>query len=33
MQDLLETLVAIDTSVKQSGFLESGYGLGVPNSE
>jgi 2-dehydro-3-deoxyphosphooctonate aldolase (KDO 8-P synthase) len=33
MKDLLETLVAIDASVKQSGFLEAGYGLGVPTSE
>ena len=33
MKELLETLVAIDASVKQSGFLEAGYGLGVPTSE
>jgi 2-dehydro-3-deoxyphosphooctonate aldolase (KDO 8-P synthase) len=33
MKQLLETLVAIDTSVKQSDFLEAGFGLGVPNSE
>jgi len=33
MKDLLEILVSIDTSVKQSTFLESGYGLGVPTPE
>jgi 2-dehydro-3-deoxyphosphooctonate aldolase (KDO 8-P synthase) len=33
MKQLLETLVAIDASVKQSDFLEAGFGLGVPNSE
>jgi 2-dehydro-3-deoxyphosphooctonate aldolase (KDO 8-P synthase) len=33
MRQLLETLVSIDTSVKQKGFLEAGFGLGVPNSE
>ncbi len=31
MRQLLETLVSIDTSVKQDGFLEAGFGLGVPN--
>lgn len=33
MKQLLETLVTIDASVKQSGYLEAGLGLGVPNSE
>jgi len=33
MKDLLETLVLIDSSVKQHGYLEAGLGLGVPNSE
>jgi 2-dehydro-3-deoxyphosphooctonate aldolase (KDO 8-P synthase) len=33
MKELLETLVAIDSSVKQKPFLEASYGLGVPNSE
>lgn len=33
MKELLETLVAVDASVKQRGFLEAGYGLGVPNPE
>ena len=33
MKDLLETLVAIDSSIKKSEFLEAHYGLGVPNSE
>ena len=33
MKALLETLAAIDASVKQHGFLEAGYGLGVPNTE
>ncbi|MDH3616737.1 MAG: 3-deoxy-8-phosphooctulonate synthase [Gammaproteobacteria bacterium] len=33
MKQLLETLVSIDTSVKKSGFIEAGLGLGVPNSE
>jgi 2-dehydro-3-deoxyphosphooctonate aldolase (KDO 8-P synthase) len=33
MAALLETLVAIDTTVKQSEFLEADYGLGVPGSE
>ena len=30
MKELLETLVSIDTTVKQSGYLESTFGLGVP---
>ena len=30
MKQLLETLVSIDTSVKQNDFLEAGLGLGVP---
>jgi len=33
MKQLLETLVSIDQSVKQSAFLEAGFGLGVPKSE
>ncbi len=33
MKQLLETLVTIDAGVKQSGFLEAGLGLGVPNRE
>ncbi len=33
MKELLETLVAIDSSVKQKPFLEASYGLGVPESE
>jgi len=33
MKQLLETLVSIDTIVKQDGFLEAGFVLGVPNSE
>jgi 2-dehydro-3-deoxyphosphooctonate aldolase (KDO 8-P synthase) len=33
MAALLEMLVSIDKSVKQSEFLEADYGLGVPNSE
>jgi 2-dehydro-3-deoxyphosphooctonate aldolase (KDO 8-P synthase) len=33
MKQLLETLVSIDQSVKQSDFLEAGFGLGVPKSE
>lgn len=33
MASLLETLVAIDATVKQSGYLEADYGLGVPTSE
>ncbi|MGI9237892.1 MAG: 3-deoxy-8-phosphooctulonate synthase [Woeseiaceae bacterium] len=33
MKQLLETLVSIDASVKQSDFLEAGFGLGVPHQE
>ncbi len=33
MKQLLETLVSIDRCVKQDGFLEAGYGLGVQISE
>ncbi len=33
MKALLETLLAIDSSVKQRGYLEADYGLGVPDSE
>ena len=33
MKQLLETLVSIDTSVKQHGFQEADFGLGVPESE
>jgi len=33
MKELLETLVAVDTSVKQKPFLEASFGLGVPDSE
>jgi len=33
MKQLLETLMSIDASVKQSDYLEADYGLGVPNSE
>jgi len=33
MQQLLETLLSIDSSVKQSGYLEADFGLGVPDSE
>ncbi len=33
MRELLETLLAIDTCVKKSGYLEAEYGLGVPGSE
>jgi 2-dehydro-3-deoxyphosphooctonate aldolase (KDO 8-P synthase) len=32
MKQLLETLMSIDSSVKQSGYLEADYGLGVPDS-
>ena len=32
MRQLLETLMSIDSCVKQSGYLEADYGLGVPNS-
>jgi 2-dehydro-3-deoxyphosphooctonate aldolase (KDO 8-P synthase) len=30
MRQLLETLMSIDSCVKQSGYLEADYGLGVP---
>ena len=33
MAALLEMLVSIDSSVKQSQFIEADYGLGVPDSE
>jgi len=33
MKDLLESLVSIDAGVKQRGFLEEAYGLGVPQAE
>ena len=33
MAALLETLVALDATVKRDGFLEAEYGLGVPHSE
>ncbi len=33
MKQLLETLVAIDSSVKQHGFQEADFGLGLPESE
>jgi len=33
MKELLETLVAVDSSVKQKPFLEASFGLGVPDSE
>ena len=33
MRELLETLMTIDSCVKQSGYLEAAYGLGVPGSE
>ena len=33
MAALLETLVAIDTAVKQGDFVEAEYGLGVPDLE
>ena len=33
MKDLLESLVSIDAGVKQRGFLEEAYGLGVPHTE
>ena len=32
MQQLLETLLSIDTSVKQQGYQEAEFGLGVPES-
>ncbi len=33
MKELLESLVSIDAGVKQRGFLEATYGLGVPQTE
>jgi len=33
MKQLLETLMSIDSSVKQGPYLEAEYGLGVPNTE
>lgn len=33
MKDLLESLVSIDASVKQHGYLEAGFGLGIPHLE
>jgi 2-dehydro-3-deoxyphosphooctonate aldolase (KDO 8-P synthase) len=33
MRELLETLMSLDASVKQQGYLEAGFGLGVPNPE
>jgi 2-dehydro-3-deoxyphosphooctonate aldolase (KDO 8-P synthase) len=33
MKQLLEMLMAIDSSVKSSPYLEADYGLGVPNPE
>ncbi len=33
MRELLETLMTLDSCVKQSGYLEAAYGLGVPGSE
>lgn len=33
MRQLLEVLVSIDTTVKETAYLEAGFGLGVPNSE
>ncbi|RZV38572.1 MAG: 3-deoxy-8-phosphooctulonate synthase [Chromatiales bacterium] len=32
MKELLETLMSIDASVKQRGYQEAAYGLGVPTS-
>jgi 2-dehydro-3-deoxyphosphooctonate aldolase (KDO 8-P synthase) len=32
MKDLLATLMSIDASVKQRGYQEADYGLGVPDS-
>ena len=32
MKELLETLMSIDASVKQRGYQEAAYGLGVPDS-
>ncbi len=33
VQELLETLVAIDSAVKRTTYLEAGYGLGLPDTE
>jgi len=33
MKALLETLLSIDSCVKQSGYLEADYGLGVPEQQ
>ena len=33
MKQLLETLMSIDACVKQSGYLEADYGLGIPDSQ
>ncbi len=33
MRELLESLVSVDKSVKQNGFIEAQLGLGVPKSE
>ncbi len=33
LQELLETLVAIDSAVKRTTYLEAGYGLGLPDTE
>ncbi len=33
MRELLETLMKLDSCVKQSGYLEAEYGLGVPEPE
>jgi 2-dehydro-3-deoxyphosphooctonate aldolase (KDO 8-P synthase) len=33
MKQLLETLLSIDASIKQHGYQEAEFGLGVPPSE
>ena len=33
MRELLETLMTLDSCVKQSGYLEAEYGLGIPGPE
>ncbi len=33
VHELLETLVAIDSAVKRTTYLEAGYGLGLPDTE
>jgi 2-dehydro-3-deoxyphosphooctonate aldolase (KDO 8-P synthase) len=33
MKELLETLKSIDASIKQRGYQEAEYGLGVPHTE